>query len=84
MCMQKDIQKRLSVWAALVAAVLMIPLVGRFPWTIGDYVFACVVLFGAATAYELTTKNMANRNHRLLVGAAAVVMVMLIWVWAVA
>lgn len=79
-----NMTKRLLGWACAVAAVLMIPAIGRFPWTAGDYIFAGTVLFGAATLYELVTKNVPNATHRLMVGAAVGFVVMLIWAWAVA
>ena len=80
----KKIKKRLSVWALVVVVILTIPLLARAPWTLGDFVFVGVVLFGLATGYELITKNMRNDMHRAAVGFAAVVVLLLIWAWAVA
>lgn len=81
--MQKT-TKRLSVWALVVAAILMIPLLAKAPWTVGDFVFAGVVLFGAAALYELVTKNLSSKNHRIAVGLGVLAVVVLIWAWAVA
>jgi hypothetical protein len=81
--MQKTL-KRLSGWALIVAAILMIPLVGKAPWTAGDFIFAGVVLFGSATIYELVTRTMNNPKHCIAVGAAVLTVVFLIWGWAVA
>jgi Kef-type K+ transport system membrane component KefB len=75
--------KRVSVWALVVAAVLMIPYLGKFPWTTGDFVFAGAVLFSAATTYEVITSQLKNRNHRIAVGLAVAMVVILIWGWAV-
>ena len=79
---RKNITKRLSLWAIFVAGLLMIPLVARAPWTISDFLFAAVILFGCATTYEVATRNMKNRNHRILV--AAVVLAILIGIWGIA
>lgn len=79
-----NITKRLSMWAVVVAAILAIPLLAKFPWTLGDFIFAGAILFGAASAYEITTGNMTNKMHRVAVGAAAAFIVLLIWAWAVA
>lgn len=80
----KNTAKRLSTWAAIVAAILAIPLLARAPWTGSDFVFAGVVLFGSATVYEFATRNTRSTTRRLAVGAAVLAIVVLIWAWAVA
>ncbi len=82
--MQKNVKKRLSVWAIVVAGVLMIPFLGKLPWTRGDFVFAGVVLFGLATIYEVSTKNMNNKMHRIAVGVAVAALLILVQAWAAA
>jgi hypothetical protein len=72
------------MWAVVVAAVLMIPLLAKAPWTGSDFVFAGVVLFGLAIAYELITKNMTNPKHRIAVGVGAFFVIVLIQAWAAA
>ena len=81
---QKNIIKRLSYWALIVVAILLIPYIGGFPWTISDFIFAGVVLYGCAAFYELLTRNMANKTHRMTVGAAVALIILLIWGWALA
>ena len=76
--------KKLAVWAAVVAAILMIPLLTNAPWTGGDFIFAGTVLFGAGLIYVLTTKNMGDKTHRIATGIAVALAVGLIWAWAVA
>lgn len=80
----KNITKRLGIWAVVVAGILMIPLILKAPWTGSDFVFAGVVLFGSASVYEFTTYNMKNKTHRLFVGIAVALVILLIWAWAVA
>lgn len=81
---KRNISKRLSIWALVVASILMIPLLAKFPWTGSDYIFAGVVLFGSAAAYEFLTKNMRNQNYRIAVGVAVALFVFFIWGLAVA
>jgi hypothetical protein len=78
-----NVVQRLGIWAVIVGAILLIPLLGKAPWTMGDFIFAGVVLFGAATIYEVMTKKM-DRAHRIAVGFAVAMVVFLIWGWAVA
>jgi hypothetical protein len=79
---KRNSTKRLSIWACVVAAILMIPYVAKFPWTGSDFVFAGVVLFGCASVYELTTRNMKDRNDRIMVAIA--VLTVLIFIWGLA
>ena len=44
--MQRNITKRLG--AAVIAAVLMIPLLAKAPWTALDFVFGAIVLSASA------------------------------------
>ena len=67
------------MWAAIVAALLMIPLLGRWPWTAGDFIAAGALLFGAALAYELATRNMRNPRHRVTIGIAVSAIVLFVW-----
>lgn len=76
--------KRLVLWALAVAAIQMIPFLGRFPWTLNDYVFASVVLFSAAMIFELTIKQVKNNTYRIALGFGILGGVLMIWAWAVA
>ena len=76
---ERNITKRLSAWTAVVAVILMIPLLANFPWTGSDFVFAGVALFGAASVYELVTKNVTDPNRRLAIGAIVLITLALIW-----
>jgi hypothetical protein len=86
----KGTPKRLLVWAAVVLLLLVVPLlltirdgavegVG-WNWTLSDFVFAFVLLFGAGVAYELVSKKMSNGTYRLAVAAAVVSGLLLVWV----
>ena len=75
--------KRLSVWAAVAAGILTIPLLTNAPWTGSDFVFAGVVLFGAAAVYELATRTVTDKNRRIAIGVAVLFVLFLIWGWAV-
>jgi hypothetical protein len=77
--MQKTI-KRLSVWAIIIALVLMIPLVANWPWTAFDFVFASILFFGAAFAYEMVARIGDSTTYRLAVGLAVAAGVLLIWI----
>ncbi len=81
---RKNIKKRLGIWAVIVAAVLLIPFVSRAPWSLGDYILAGVVLFGAASIYEFATKNAVDKKYRIIVALVILGFLMLFQAWAVA
>ncbi len=80
----KNITKRFLVWALIVSAILMIPVLANFPWTARDFIFAGVVLYGSAATYELLTRNLSDKTQKIAVGFAVLMVVLLIWAWAVA
>lgn len=87
--MQK-ISKRLSMWAAGIVALLMIPLIGTLLgsgiegegvyWTPFDFIFMSVLLFGAALTYELLVTRIESGTYRIAVGIAVVTAVALVWI----
>jgi hypothetical protein len=79
-----NITKRLSIWAIVVGAILMIPLLANAPWTGSDFVFAGVGLFGAASLYEVLSEKVKIKHGRIIVGIAVGLMVLALWAWAVA
>ena len=76
----QNITRRLIVWAIVVAAVLMIPLLGKWPWTGGDFVFGAVVLFGSALVYELVARKGGTTAYRAAVGIACATGLILVWI----
>jgi hypothetical protein len=79
---QRNISKRLGIWALVVAGILMIPFVAKFPWTGRDFTFAGIVLFVCAAVYEFTTKNMKNKIYRAAVAIAILAFIVLVIAWA--
>ena len=80
---KNNLTKRLSIWAGIVAAILMIPLIGQFPWSKGDFIFAGVVLFGSAVGYEVAANRLTNKMYRMTAAVVAIGVVMFIWFLAV-
>jgi len=76
--------KRMGIWTLVVAAILAIPLIGNAPWTLGDYIFASVILLGGATAYESATAGMNDKKMRMLTASLVLIIVIGIWALAVA
>lgn len=81
----QNLTKRLLMWAIAVAALLMVPLVAmqfttEVQWTGFDFIFAAVLLFGTALAYELISRKFSNAAYRFAVALAVVMVLLLIWV----
>jgi len=81
----QNITKRLSVWAVVVALILLIPLVAmqfteEVNWDLFDFAFMGTLLFGSALTYELIARKMSNVAYRAAVGVAVVTAVLLVWI----
>jgi hypothetical protein len=82
----QTITRRLITWAALVALILLVPLLGNqfidgWNWDLFDFVFAGLFLFGAAVTYELLLRKWRdNTAYRAAVGLAVVTGIILLWV----
>ena len=70
----QNIARRLSVWAVVVALILMVPLVAmqstkEVNWDLFDFAFMGTLLFGAGLTYELVARKMSTAAYRVAVGA---------------
>jgi len=85
-----NITKRLLRWAVVIVLLLLVPLaltirdgavegVG-WNWTLGDFIFAFVVLFGASLAYEFVASRSGNTLYRVAAGVAVATALILVWV----
>jgi hypothetical protein len=77
--------RRLAIWAAVVAAILTIPVIAMrvsdaWNWDLFDFIFAAVVLFGAALAYELVASRGGTAAYRIAVGVSVVTALLLVWI----
>ena len=73
----------MAAWAAA-ALILLAPLVAmqftdEVSWTVSDFVFADVLIFGALGAYELAARRAGNTAYRAAVGVALATAVLLVW-----
>jgi hypothetical protein len=71
--------------AAVTAALLMVPLVAmqftdEVVWTLSDFVFAGVLIFGTGLLLLLAIKMTANNLYRAAAGLALAATFLLIWV----
>jgi hypothetical protein len=98
--MTHSIARRLLVWAAAVALILMVPFLAmRFDWTVydpgsptpekvnwtlADFIFAAVVLYGSALTYELVARIVSVTAYRVAVGVACATGLVLVWINAAA
>lgn len=81
----QDITKRLTVWAAFIALILMIPLVAmqfteEVNWSLFDFVLMGAVLFGVGLAYELIARRSEKTVYRVAFGVGLAGAFLLFWV----
>ena len=66
--------------ALATAFVLLIPLLAGWAWTLADFVFAGVLVFGTGLAYVLAARRAARIAYRAAVGFALAAAFLLVWV----
>jgi hypothetical protein len=77
--------KSLTRVALATAFLLLIPLVAmqftqEVVWTLSDFVFAAVILFGTGLTYVLIARKWNNTVYRMAVGVAVVAGFLIVWV----
>ena len=75
---------RIAAWATA-ALLLLLPLVAmqfsdEVNWTVADFVFAAVLLFGSLGVYELMVRMTGNTAYRAAAGVALATTFLLIWI----
>jgi hypothetical protein len=94
--MTHNLTKRLVAWAAGVALILMAPLLAmqfhwqvpdpgspaleEVNWTLADFIFAGVLLFGAALTFELVASKGGTTVYRAAVAIACAAGLLLVWI----
>jgi hypothetical protein len=83
--MMQNITKRLTVWAVVVALLLMIPLVAmqfsvEVNWDLFDFVVMGGLLFGVGLAYELVARRSERTVYRVAFGVGLAAAFLLAWV----
>lgn len=80
----KRVRRRIRRQIALVglgtAALLMIPLAARFPWSLGDFLVMGTLLFGTGLAYILISSRSESLAYKAAVGLGAGTAFLLVWV----
>ena len=80
----KKVFKRLIVVVSVVIALLMIPLVAmqftdEVNWSLFDFGVAAVLLLGVGALLDFMIRNVKNRNLRIALCIAILLLVFLIW-----
>lgn len=70
--------------AVVTVVILSIPLLAiqfsnEVNWSVEDFIIIGVLLFGMGLLYEVISKRLKNKNHRLAVGVAVLLLTMYIW-----
>jgi hypothetical protein len=74
------INKNILRMALGTAFLLLIPLLGRWPWSLSDFVVMGGLIFGTGLAYELIARQADSIVYRAAVGIAVVTSLLLVWI----
>jgi len=81
--MLQDITRRLAVWAAVVALILLVPLLARWNWPWFAYPVWGALLFGGGLTFELIARS-GGIAYRVATGIAVAAGLVLFWINAAA
>ncbi len=70
---------RIAGWSAA-ALILLLPLLTGAPWTVGDYVFAAVLLLGVGLPFDLVMRKADSAAYRAASGLGLAAGLLLVWV----
>ena len=72
-----------SLWRAagwgIAGLLLLVPVIGNFPWTAMDYVFAAVMIGGTGLLFEWAIRKSGNLAYRAGIAAALAGAFMTLW-----
>ncbi|HYC83556.1 MAG TPA: hypothetical protein VEB60_03395 [Candidatus Paceibacterota bacterium] len=71
-------QNKIIRIALVTASILLIPLVGRWPWTLGDFVLMGTLIFGTGLTLDFAIRK-TEKKYRTAVAAAILAGFLLIW-----
>jgi hypothetical protein len=74
----QSITRRLVVWAAVVALILLVPLLARWNWPPFAFAFWGALLFGTGLAFELIARK-GGTAYRVATGIAVAAALVLFW-----
>jgi hypothetical protein len=72
-------KKNIFRFAIGTAALLLIPLVLQWPWSLSDYVIMGSLIFGTGLLIELVRTKVKNTAHRVLIVLAILAVFFLVW-----
>lgn len=62
------------------AAILLIPLLGNWPWTLSDFIVMGTLLVGTGLLLALASRKIKNISYRTAAIVALLVAFLLIWI----
>jgi hypothetical protein len=77
--------RRLAIMLLGITGILLLPLLAmqftqEVNWTLFDFMVAGGLLLGACLAFEFLARRVATRTHRIVVGIAIGMILLLVWV----
>lgn len=82
---ETSLKKHLAFVATGTAVLLLVPLIAmqftsEVVWTLSDFIFAGVLLFGTGAVFVVVLHNMENNSYRIGAGIALISTLFLVWV----
>lgn len=75
----KNTARNIIRLALITAGLLLIPLLGNWPWTLSDFIVMGALIFSTGLVYELGVKMVTRGTHRIYLAIALVIVFLLVW-----
>lgn len=77
--------KRLVYIVIAIAIILFIPLItmqfsNEVNWSLPDFIFAAVLLFGSGLLCEFVLRRVKGKNQRIIICCITLILLILVWV----
>jgi hypothetical protein len=77
--MKTNLTKHIGYTALVTAGLLLIPLLGNWPWTSSDFVIMGVLIFGTGIVISLIVRFAKTKKSRIIVSGIVILLFLLTW-----
>jgi hypothetical protein len=75
----QNLPKHIGYAALVTIALLLIPLIGNWPWTLSDFVIMGILIFGTRIVISLVVRFAKTTKARVIISGIVIFLFLLTW-----